>query len=167
MLQIVYMLFEHRNNTGFSGETDNRRTSDSSSGKPVHGRESVSLGQSVRSSSLVQKHLLNTQTAHMAVIHICAENRAEAVSSIKNGQRAERQERPDKLKPKLQLNTEHPVECHHSFVFVWMSSLTVGSCSYSHNMQLIFQKILYTQLSHSQHTRLLLLFHSEVEKRMN
>lgn len=35
----------------------------------------------------------------MAVIHICAENRAEAVSSGKNGQRAERQERPDKLKP--------------------------------------------------------------------
>lgn len=35
----------------------------------------------------------------MAIIHICAENRAEAVSSGKNGQRAERQERPDKLKP--------------------------------------------------------------------
>lgn len=54
----------------------------------------------------------------MPVIHICAENRAEAVSSGKNGQRAERQKRPNMLKPKLQLNTEHPVKCCHSFVFV-------------------------------------------------
>lgn len=122
---------------------------------------------------MVQKHLLNTQTAHMAVIHICAENRAEAVSSIKNGQRAERQERPDKLKPKLQLNTEHPVECRHSFVSVCGCvrsqsgrAVIATTCTMSDLPTKHF--ILHTGLTLSQHThtRLLLPLHVEVEKRI-
>lgn len=117
---------------------------------------------------MVQKHLLNTQTAYMAIIHICAENRAEAVSSRENRQRAERQERPDKLKPKLQLNTEHPVECRHSFVFVCGCvrsqsgrAVIATTCTMSDLPTKHF--ILRTGLTH---TRLLLPLHVEVEKRM-